>query len=72
MNLLEKEAGKLVEEMDRRIMGNKEDKSMLGVQFHSPSSDLSIILSSLNSLAASLKQLRYLEPNFLFKNISWY
>jgi hypothetical protein len=41
--------------MDRRIIGNKEDKLMLGVQFHSPFLDLPTILSSLNSLAALLK-----------------
>jgi len=31
VNLLEEEAGKLVEEIDRRIIRNKEDKLMLGV-----------------------------------------
>jgi len=55
VNFLKEEARKLVEEIDRRIMGNEEDKSMLGVWFHSLSLDLSIILSSLNSLAALFK-----------------
>ena len=58
--------------MDRKIMGNKEDKSMLGVRFHSPSLNLSIIIFFLNFLAALLKQLHYLELNFLFESISQY
>jgi len=65
-----KEAGKLAEETDKKMTGNEEDKLMLGVWFYFLFSDSSTILSSLNSLLASLKQLHYLEPNFLFKSIS--
>ena len=51
-------------------MENKGDKPMLGVYFHSPSSDSSTIQSSLKFLAILPKQLHYLEPDFLSKSIS--
>jgi hypothetical protein len=69
-NLLKEEAGKPAEEIDRRIIGNKEDKLMLKVQLHSLFLNLSTVLFSLNSLAL-FKQLHYLKPNFLFKSIFW-
>jgi len=59
-----KEAKKLVEKIDKRITGNKGNKSMLGVQFHSPSLNSSTILSSLKSLATLPKQLYYLKLIF--------
>ena len=51
-------------------MGNKGDKLMLRVQFHSPFLNLSTILSSLKSLATLPKQLHYLKLTFLSKSIS--